>query len=61
VFIVKNGVAMMRSIQTGRATGDVVEVVSGIENGEIVITSGHINLSDGTKVEVQKSNDLALK
>lgn len=60
VFVVKNGIANIRSIETGRATSDVVEIISGIENGEVVITSGHINLSDGSKVDVQASKDLAL-
>jgi RND family efflux transporter MFP subunit len=60
VFVVKNDVATIRTIQTGRTTGELVEVVSGVEDGEVVITSGHINLKDGSKVEVQQRKALAL-
>ncbi|MHA6697406.1 efflux RND transporter periplasmic adaptor subunit [Chryseobacterium sp. A321] len=54
VFVVKNGVAYLTKIQSGANLGDNVEVVSGLKEGEMVVTSGQINLSDKTKVSLLK-------
>ena len=35
---------------TGTVSGDVVEVVEGLEAGEVVVTRGGFNLRDGDKV-----------
>jgi preprotein translocase subunit YajC len=37
-----------------RANGDKIEIISGIAKGDKVVTSGQINLSNGTKVTVIK-------
>ena len=52
VFIMQYGKAVLRSIKTGRTTGDEVQVLEGIQAGEMVITTGHINLSNGTNVKL---------
>jgi RND family efflux transporter MFP subunit len=54
VFVVQNEVANLKKIVAGRVFGDKVEVLSGLQEGEIVVTSGQINLSDGTKISVLK-------
>ena len=38
----------------GKVYGNKVEVLSGLENGDVVVTSGQINLSDNTKVSIVK-------
>jgi multidrug efflux pump subunit AcrA (membrane-fusion protein) len=48
--VVKDGTARMVKIVSGRIFGENVEVLDGLNNGEIVVTSGQINLTDGTKV-----------
>lgn len=50
VFVVKDSVARLTKIVSGRIFGENVEVLSGIKEGELVVTSGQINLTDGTKV-----------
>ena len=52
VFVVntKDSISKLIKIVSGRVFGDKVEVLSGLENGQIVVTSGQINLTDGTKV-----------
>jgi len=50
VFVVKDSIVRMVKIVSGRIFGDNVEVLEGLNNGEIVVTSGQINLTDGTKV-----------
>lgn len=45
--------AVLRNVIPGRIMGEQVEVLSGLEEGEIVITSGQINLSEGVKVSTR--------
>ncbi|RYD81481.1 MAG: efflux RND transporter periplasmic adaptor subunit [Sphingobacteriales bacterium] len=52
IYVVKNGLAEVRKLVLGRELGENVEIVSGLQEGEQVVTSGQINLSAGSKVEV---------
>jgi RND family efflux transporter MFP subunit len=51
VFVVENGAtARLRNVVAGRVMGDKVEVLQGLNEGETIITSGQINLADGSKI-----------
>jgi membrane fusion protein (multidrug efflux system) len=50
VFVVKDGVAARRTVQTGYTNNGSIEVVSGLAQGETVVTVGHSSLKDGAKV-----------
>ncbi len=52
VFIVENGVVHAREIKSGAVTGDMVEVASGLKQGEQYVVRGGFNLKDGDKVVV---------
>jgi membrane fusion protein (multidrug efflux system) len=52
VYVVNNGVAMLRKVELGKIYGQYASVRSGLEEGETVVISGQINLEDGTKVTV---------
>jgi RND family efflux transporter MFP subunit len=52
VFVVDAGVARLRLVRTGRAAGDGVEIISGLEGGETLAASEAALLVDGQKVEV---------
>lgn len=52
VFVVKDGKVRLRRIEAGEAYGNLIEVLSGLEAGEVVVVSGQINLQDGDPVEV---------
>ncbi|MBO9632001.1 MAG: efflux RND transporter periplasmic adaptor subunit [Chitinophagaceae bacterium] len=54
VFVADNGVAKLKKVTAGRIFGDKVEVINGLQEAEQVITSGQINLADGTKISVIK-------
>ena len=54
VFIVENGVAKLKKVTAGRILGDKVEILSGLSDGETVVTTGQINLQDGNTVEIIK-------
>lgn len=46
--------AELREVVAGRIIGENVEILSGLEEGETVITSGQINLTTGTPVTIVK-------
>ena len=52
VFVHKDGKAVLTKVVSGRTFGEYIEVISGVEKGTQVITSGQINLIDGTAVEI---------
>ncbi len=54
VFVVKDGTALLTKVVSGRILGDKVEILDGLNDGDIVVISGQINLSDSTKVTVVK-------
>ena len=53
VFVETNRVAHLRLVKTGKRVGDEVELVSGVEAGERVVTEGAAQLRDGQAVEVK--------
>jgi membrane fusion protein (multidrug efflux system) len=52
VFVVKDGKAYLTNVVAGRNFGDYVEIISGLNDGETVVTTGQINLNDETAVEI---------
>lgn len=54
VYVVKNNVVHQQSIQTGNEMGQMIQVISGLQAGDSIVTSGQINLKDGTPVSVSK-------
>ncbi len=54
LFVVQNGVAKLIKVTVGKVYGDKVQVLSGLNGGEQVVTSGQINLDNGSKVNIVK-------
>lgn len=56
VFVLNktNNTATVRTVVAGRIIGNDVEILSGLKEGETVITSGQINLAEGTPVAIVK-------
>lgn len=50
VFVIKNGHAEQRLVQSGQTEGDLVEIKSGVSENELVATSNVDQLSDGVAV-----------
>ena len=53
VFVVQDGKAERRKVMTGIRTEDRVQVLSGLEAGEVVVTSGLLQLRQGSPVEAE--------
>jgi membrane fusion protein (multidrug efflux system) len=52
VFVVRDSLVFRKQIRTGYANGINIEVIDGLEDGEIVVTTGQGSLTDSTKVNV---------
>jgi RND family efflux transporter MFP subunit len=50
VFVIDNGKAVERIVKTGAVDGDLIEIVEGVKNGEIVATSNLEKLLTGAVV-----------
>ncbi|WP_010249270.1 efflux RND transporter periplasmic adaptor subunit [Myroides injenensis] len=54
IYIIENDVAIAKNVVSGRNFGDFVEILDGLKEGDTVITSGQINLTDNTPVSIIK-------
>ncbi len=52
LYTVEEGIARRREVRTGSAVGNLVEITSGINAGEQIITRGGFNVRDGDRVRV---------
>ncbi len=52
VFIEKEGKAFRKAIEIGRRQPGVVEVISGLKEGEQVVVEGALKLRDGATVSI---------
>ncbi len=52
VFVVENGLAQRRVVRLGRTFDDQVEILSGIREGEMLVTVGQHNMRDQSEVEI---------
>ena len=53
VYVIKDGVADYRFVTDGRRVGDMIEVLEGLEAGEVVATTSFARLMNGAAVEVE--------
>ena len=52
VWVVKEGVVQLRPVQTGAFRDASIEILSGVENGEVIVTAGVHRLREGQKVKI---------
>jgi len=52
VFVVNDGKAELREVQTGADAGTNLEILSGLTAGESIVTNGQNNLRPGSKVTI---------
>ncbi len=53
VYVVENGIAKIRDIQTGEGNARSIAVTHGLQPGEIIAVGGLVNLSANTKVAIK--------
>ena len=52
VFVVKDGIATKKAVTVGYKEGEVVEILTGLTQSEMVVITGHQNLRDQSPVDV---------
>ncbi len=55
VFVVEGGTVSSREVRSGVEEGEWLEVIEGLEEGEVVVTSSLERLMDGLKVQVAEA------
>lgn len=55
VFAVADGKALMKEVTTGAVVGDMIEIISGIDGSETIVSTGADKLENNDKVTVVKS------
>ena len=51
-FIDEKGIAYRRRVLVGAKSGYNVEIITGLQGGELVVIAGHLKLSDGAKTKI---------
>ncbi|MEI6895175.1 MAG: efflux RND transporter periplasmic adaptor subunit [Colwellia sp.] len=59
VFVVKDSIAVRKTITLGRRHPGIVEVISGLAEGDQVVVEGALKLRDGTAVNIIESATVA--
>lgn len=54
VFVVNGDRVVLKNILTGYMAADMLEVKEGLNEGDVVVTTGHINLASGSAVTIAK-------
>ncbi len=54
IYTIADGKAIEKTVVSGRNFGDFVEILDGLKEGDTVITSGQINLTDNASVTIIK-------
>ena len=52
VYVARNGVAERREVKLGDMYGDRIEILEGLEEGDKIILSGLMNISDGSEIRI---------
>ncbi|WKZ64169.1 MAG: efflux RND transporter periplasmic adaptor subunit [Saprospiraceae bacterium] len=53
VYVVKNGKAVLQAITTSKTIGNKTLVSSGLNENDIIVTNGFINLFDGANISIK--------
>jgi membrane fusion protein (multidrug efflux system) len=55
LYVVEGDHAVERTVKLGARRAGAVEILEGLQAGEVVVTAGHTRLKDGSKVEIVHS------
>jgi multidrug efflux system membrane fusion protein len=53
VFVIKDGVASVKAVKVARVVDAQAVIESGLEGGEQVVTEGHLQITQGSRVSVR--------
>ena len=55
IYVVKEGKANMRKVTIGLEQGQSIQIIDGVQVGEMVVVAGNLNLKDGVPVQLDKA------
>jgi RND family efflux transporter MFP subunit len=55
VYVVKDNIATVTPVKVARSLGTEAVIESGVKEGDVVVTDGHLLLTDGAHVAVRQS------
>ncbi len=55
VFVIEDGVARQKFVQTGAQRGDLIVIVAGLTGREQVVVAGHLKLRNGSPARIDNS------
>jgi membrane fusion protein (multidrug efflux system) len=55
VFIVKDKVVTQTFVTTGNTRGDQIQIIKGLKEGDVVVTSGQLKLQNGSHVKINNT------
>lgn len=58
LYVVEDGLARERNVKLGGKYNESIEILEGVKEGERVVVVGQQGLSEGSKVNVQKDNNV---
>jgi len=58
LFVVKDDAVTKREVKTGLRKPGIVQIISGLEEGELVVIEGALKLRDGSKVKVLNADEI---
>jgi hypothetical protein len=53
IYLIKNGKSVLQNITISKKIQNKVVVLSGLKEGDVIVTNGFINLFDGANVTVK--------
>ncbi len=53
VYLIKNGKASLRAVTTSKNIGNEVVIANGLDEGDVIVTSGFINLFENANVTIK--------
>ena len=58
VFVVNDSVATRKQVEIGLRKPGIVQILSGLKKGELVVIEGALKLRDGSKVDVMNADEI---
>jgi hypothetical protein len=53
VYVVKDDVAELHPVKVARTLGEMTVLESGVNDGDTVVTNGHLQLTNGARVAIR--------
>ena len=53
----ENNTVSKKTVTTGEITGDKIQIYSGLQSGDVIVTKGQFTLHDGDTVQIEEMTE----